>query len=118
MKIFDKILGKPHQPEDDYMVTITDKSIMVEHPKRETESIKWDDINIILIVNTDQGPWAPDVWLTLIGNKSRCSIPQGAKGFEEVYDIVSKYNGFNFENFIKSMSCTDNAEFLLWTNTK
>jgi len=50
-----------------------------------------------------------------LSEEDSCLIPQGAKGFDNVYDAVSKYNGFNFENFIKSMSCTDNAEFDLWT---
>lgn len=56
---------------------------------------------MIKILNTDQGPWLPDVWLVLIGKDDGCMIPYGAKGFDEIYDIVSKYNGFNFENFDK-----------------
>ena len=68
----------------------------------------------VLLMNTDRGPWQPDVWLTLIDKNGRCLIPQDAKGFDEVYDIVSKYDGFNFENAGKSISCTDNAVFLLW----
>jgi len=50
----------------------------------------------------------------LLGENSGCLIPHGAKGFETVYEIISKYNNFNFDNFISSMSCTDNEEFLLW----
>lgn len=49
-----------------------------------------------------------------MGNGKGCSIPQGSKGRDKVYDIVSKYNGFNFENVIKSASCTDNQIFVLW----
>ena len=37
-----------------------------------------------------------------------------ARGFDEVYEIISKYEGFNFENWGKSMTCTDNAEFPIW----
>jgi hypothetical protein len=101
-------------PEDDFIVTVTDKFIRVEHPERKTEEILWNDIEEIKMINTDEGPWQPDVWLALSGKEGGCVIPQGAKGFDEVYDIVSKYVGFSFENTIKSMSCTDNAEFHLW----
>ena len=81
---------------------------------RKTEKILWKDILEIKFINTDSGPAAPDVWLTILGKNSACLIPQGAKGFETVYDIVSKYEGFNFENVTKSMRSTNNDEFILW----
>jgi hypothetical protein len=109
------IKSKPKNPEDDFKVTITDIFVRVEHPERKTEQVLWENIEQIKLINTDEGPWMPDVWLALLGKEDGCLIPQGAKGFEEVYDIVSKYDGFNFENAIKSMSCADNAEFQLWT---
>jgi len=49
-----------------------------------------------------------------MGNGKGCSIPQGSDGWNKVYDIVSKYDGFNFENVIKSASSTDNKTFELW----
>lgn len=116
MGILEKIFGKPKpkNPEDNFIVTITDEFIRIEHPERKTEEILWNDIEEIKLINTDAGPFAPDVWLALLGENSGCLIPQGTKGFETVYDIISKYENFNFENFISSMSCTDNKEFLLW----
>jgi hypothetical protein len=116
MGIFERIFGKPKpkNPEDNFTVTITKEYIRVEHPERKTEEVLWNDITEIKLINTNAGPFAPDVWLALLGENSGCLIPQGAKGFETVYDIISKYENFNFENFIKSMSCTDNEEFLLW----
>jgi len=116
MGFFEKLFGqKRKQPEDYYSVTITDLTVTVQHPKLGTETLCWDDLHAILLVNTDDGPQLPDVWLTLIGDNSKCVIPQGARGGEEVYDLVSKKDGFNFENVILSMSCADNREFLLWT---
>jgi hypothetical protein len=103
------------QPEDQYIVTITEETVSVYHPKWSNELVHWKNIHTALLINTDKGPWLPDVWLTLIDDNGKCMIPQGAIGFEQVYDIVSKFDGFDFENALKSMSCTDNAEFLLWT---
>jgi hypothetical protein len=106
---------KRKNPEDYFTVTITDELVKVEHPKRKTEQIKWADIDNIKIITTDQGPFQPDVWIALLGSETGCLIPQGAKGHDEVYNIVSKYERFNFENVIKAMSSTDNQEFLVWT---
>ena len=115
MGFFSRLFNKDKkQPEDDFEVTITNEFVKIEHPKRKTEQVKWENIREIKLINTDSGPWLPDVWLALIGEKDGCLIPQGAKGYDEVYEIVTKYDGFNFENVILSMSCTDNAEFNLW----
>jgi len=103
------------QPEEEFNVTFTDDSVVVSHPERDTQVMRWDDILVIKLVNTDDGPFAPDVWLTLVGENQSCAIPQGAVGYDEVYDKVSKYPGFNFDNVIASMSCVENAEFILWT---
>ncbi len=117
-RIFSKEDNEPRQkhsnPEDDFIVTITEELVKVEHSTQKTELIRWVDINEIWLINTDDGPIFPDVWLALCGEKDSCLIPQGSKGFQEVYDIVSKYERFNFENFIVSMSCTDNQRFILW----
>ncbi len=95
---FNKQERKPKNPEDDFIVTITNELIKIEHPDRKTEQIFWQNIKQIKLINTDSGPWLPDVWLTLLGENEGCLIPQGANGYDEVYDIVSKYDGFNFEN--------------------
>lgn len=115
-KIFDskKEDTNKKQPEDYYETEITDVYVKVTHPKRKTEQIDWNEIEEIKLINTNEGPFLPDVWLILMGNGKGCSIPQGSDGWDKVYDIVSKYDGFNFENVIKSASCTNNETFELW----
>ena len=102
------------QLEDYYETEVTDIYVKVSHPKRKDEQIEWNEIEEIKLINTDEGPFLPDVWLILIGNGKSCSIPQGSEGWNKVYDIVSKYDGFNFENAIKSATCTENETFKLW----
>ena len=117
MGIFSNIFGKrpsSNNPEDDFLVTITETSVKVQHPTRKTEELFWADLIEIRLVNTDTGPALPDVWLMLAGTNSGCLIPQGAKGYDEVYEIVSKYKDFDFEKVIESMGCTDNAQFVVW----
>ena len=119
MGFWNRIFGSKNnsnrkQPEDYYETEITDSYVKVTHPKRDEEKIKWNEIEEIKMINTDEGPFLPDVWLVLIGKDKGCSIPQGSEGWDKVYDIVSKYDGFNFEKVIESASCTDNATFDLW----
>jgi hypothetical protein len=102
------------QPEDFFSVTVTDASVKVEHRDRKTEQVLWDDIRVIKLINNDLGPCAIDIVMVMIGETGGCVIPHGTKGFDEVFDRVSKYEGFDFANFCKSMTCTDNAEFILW----
>ncbi|MDO8367920.1 MAG: hypothetical protein Q7T20_14055 [Saprospiraceae bacterium] len=117
MGFFSKLFGQKtvSNPGDKFITTVTDKYVRVEHPTRKPEEIQWKNIKEIRLVNTDKGPFAPDIWLILIGENDGCSIPHGNKGYEQVYDIVSKYDSFDFENVIKSMSSINNEQFLLWT---
>ena len=116
MNIWDKIweLFTDKTPETFYKVIITNELVSVEHPKHGITKIKWNQITRINLINLDIGPAGIDIWMSLIGEDEVCLIPHGHAGFEKVYEIVSKYKNFNFENFINSMGCTDNVEFLLW----
>lgn len=107
-------IPKRKKPEDYYQTIITKEFVRVEHPKRKTEQVFWEDIEVIMLMNTDAGPATPDIWLTLLGKNSGCLIPHGSSGFDNVYDIISKYDNFDFENVINSIRCTENEEFLLW----
>ena len=73
-------------PEDLFTIIITDNGVACEHPKRKREYVAWDEIEEVILVTTDDGPWLPDLWLALIGKSSGCMIPQGAKGYDQVYD--------------------------------
>ena len=103
------------EPEDYFETIITEEFIRVIHPKRKTEQILWKDIETIKLINTDSGPVIPDIWLTLLGKNSGCLIPHGSSGFDAVYEIISKFDNFNFDNVTNSMRCTENKEFLIWT---
>lgn len=116
MGFFRKLFGKEsvQNGEEGFIVNITDESVSVAGPNRQTEEIFWKDITEIRFINTNDGPYDIDVWLALIGDDSGCLIPHGIQACEKVYDIVSQYDGFDFDNVIQSMSFTGNGEFLLW----
>jgi len=103
-----------HYPESEYIVTVTDDLIRVEHPANETTNIFWYDLQEVSIITTDEGPFAADVWLVLKGNAGTIRIPQGNPGYDTVYDRVSGLEGFNFQGVIDAMMSTENNEFILW----
>jgi hypothetical protein len=122
MGLFDfmkqKLTEPKKQPEDFYDIKITDEFVSVSHPKFGEEQIKWKDIETIKIITTDEGPFLPDFWIGLFGQNKKCLLPQGARGYDEVYDIISKYDRFNFENVIAATGSTDNNEFLIWIRSQ
>jgi len=103
-----------HNPEADYTLLLTDSGLACEHPRQPREAIGWEEVIEIAIVTTDEGPFAPDVWVLFIGESGGCSIPQGANGFDMLFDVFKKFPGFNYKAFIKAMSSTENAKFVCW----
>lgn len=102
------------EPEEEYLTEINADYVIVKHPKKRYEQIAWAEIERITLVNTDEGPFLPDIWLVLSGGGKQCAIPHGSNGYNEVFKVVSDYEGFHFERVIESMGCTDNATFVLW----
>ncbi|HVU53581.1 MAG TPA: hypothetical protein VHD83_00935 [Puia sp.] len=107
---------EPHNPEEDYKIAITESAVSVVLPDGKTMEIEWDKIQVIALSNTDQGPWQPDIWLIMAGEGQGVIFPHGAKGFDEVIERVSKFEGFDHHAIGLSMCCAENAEFILWGN--
>ncbi len=103
-------------PEELYIVSITEEGIGCEHPEKGKEFLKWSEIEEVEVRTTDEGPFLPDVWYVFKDSHSSCTIPQGAKGFDSdtAFSIFGKFTDFNYENFISSMSSSENKIFLCW----
>ena len=81
----------------------------------QTGSVSWDGITRVSIVTTDKGPFEDDVFLCLyLSDNKRILIPSENSGYTPVYDVVSKFDGFDFSKVIDSMACPYNNEFLCW----
>jgi hypothetical protein len=100
--------------ESDFHANITDDYISVEQEGAGREEVRWADIIAIDMVTTDKGPFEPDVWLVLRTDSLSCRLPQGAPDYDAVYDRVSAFPGFSFDNVIQAMMSTGNATFELW----
>lgn len=104
--------------EQRYRVTFDDVRVECTLPDGGKESVEWADLKAILLENTDEGPFLPDVFWILVGEKSGCLIPQGAVGEMELLTEMQKLSGFDNNAVIESAGCTDNRKFLCWEKSR
>jgi hypothetical protein len=80
------------------------------------ERIRWDDVDEIRIITTEDGPYAEDVFFAIVdGNQKGCLVPHDAAvRFKLLERLQSRFNGLDDEAVIKAMGSTSNANFLIW----
>ncbi|OGC18746.1 hypothetical protein A2526_02315 [candidate division WOR-1 bacterium RIFOXYD2_FULL_36_8] len=100
--------------ESEFVVEYNNQGIGVRHPKHDYEYIKWNDVNQIMVITTDQGPMLCDLWIVLSGDNTSCSIPQGATGFDKLFDAFKKFDNFRWKSFFDAMASTNNNKFICW----
>ncbi len=97
-----------------YIVEVSDAGVSCSRLDQKVESVTWDDLQRVEIVNTDEGPFFPDVFWVLHGSESGCVIPQGATGEEQLLERLQELPGFDNEALIKAMTVTTNTRSLCW----
>ena len=70
----------------------------------------------ISILTTDQGPFVDDVALAIAFDESIFVIPSQHCLYDKfLFDEISKQITIDFQGVIDASSCTDNAEFILYS---
>jgi hypothetical protein len=97
-------------------VEFDDDKVVYYHPQDEPQSIKWDQLDEVGIVTTDEGPYNEDLYFILMDSTQQngCAIPQGADGVDALIKRLQELDNFSNEELIKAMGCTDNSRFILW----
>ena len=104
-------------PGGPYTVTLTDDEIICEHPKRPKESIRWDAVTEIRLVTTSEGPFLPDMWYLFLGDKTGCSVPSEANGFDQLWNVFKqRFPGLDY-NAIINAGTADNQKTIWKTTT-
>lgn len=110
--VFEPWFPRPHV-SCDYRLVMTNDEVACEHPKRQRESIRWEDVNRIWYVTTSDGPRLPDEWILLEGEHGGCSFPTEAIGFEGIWnEVKQRFAGFDYKPLIRGG--TDDIKHLCW----
>ncbi len=104
------------QPEARFSVVVTDTEIINHRPEGKIERVAFADLLAVIIETNDSGPLGTDVWWILVGRSagSGCVFPGGATGEKQAVEALQRLPGFDNEEFIKAMTCVENARFVLW----
>jgi hypothetical protein len=90
------------------------QTMTMKRPFSRPLSIRIDELDEIGVETTDQGPFAEDVFWILKRGKLRMRIGEPHPVFKMLLDRVGSLEAFDWQPFLKAMSCTDNAYFLCW----
>ncbi|MEO5713236.1 MAG: hypothetical protein ABIT37_07080 [Luteolibacter sp.] len=94
------------------------ESVRFYHPEGEIQHIRWDELDEVGIVTTDEGPFVEDVFFMLLSvDKKGCAIPQSAEGNKVLLTRLQMLPGFDNNALIEAMGCTSNQNFRLWKKT-
>jgi hypothetical protein len=96
-----------------HRLLITEDEVACEHPRRQRESIRWEDVNRIWYVTTSDGLRLPDEWLLLEGERRGCSFSTEAIGFDGIWDeLQQRFAGFDYKPIIHGG--TNESKHLCW----
>ena len=77
---------------------------------------KIDDVIKISIFTTDQGPFVDDVALVITMKERSFLVPSEHSLYEKfIFDDISKKLTIDFQKAMDAASCTENAEFILYS---
>lgn len=98
-------------------ITFDDLTITVRYPDGDTRAIGWDELTLVGIKTTDEGPFVADVFWGLHGpdGKPQVVYPQGATGEGELLaEMQRRLADFDNRQLIEAMGSTGNAFFVIW----
>jgi hypothetical protein len=104
-------------PEALCEVTFDDRTITARYPNGDMRAIRWDELTLVGIKTTDEGPFVADVFWGLHGpdGKPQVVYPQGATGEERLMaEMQRRLADFDDRQLIKAMGSTRNAFFVIW----
>lgn len=78
--------------------------------------VKWEELEAIDIVTTDEGPFVEDVFWVFHGRQGGCVIP-GELG-SRILDFANRFPDWDTSAVVTAMGSTGNARFRVWTRGK
>ena len=97
-------------------VTFSGEAVTRTRPDGVVEMIRWDDLQEVAVLTTDEGPWLEDVFFLLIASDptSGCAVPQSSDGSKQLLERLQQLPNFDNEALIEAMGSTTNGKFVCW----
>ena len=95
-------------------VDIDDEWIVCRRGLTNRQAVRWSDLKAVLIETTDQGPFQNDLFWVLVGETSRCVVPQEAEGAQELLARLQSLAGFDNNAVVEAMGTAESKTFMCW----
>jgi hypothetical protein len=95
-------------------VEIGEEWIICRRGETRQDGVRWSDLKAVLLETTDQGPFRNDVFWVLVGEHSRCVVPQEAEGSQELLAKLQTLAGFDSGAVVEAMGTAENKTFVCW----
>lgn len=95
-------------------VEINEEWIICRRGTTRPDAVRWSDLKTVLLETTDQGPFQNDVFWVLVGDHSRCVVPQEAEGSQQLLAKLQTLPGFDSNAVIEAMGTAENKTFVCW----
>ena len=106
--------GLKLRPESGFVVDVSETGATCIRADGRTESVKWDDLQRVEILTTEDGPFAPDIFWVLHGSSDGCVIPWGATGEETLLERLRALPKFRNDVIVNATSLTTCNQLLCW----
>jgi hypothetical protein len=96
-------------------VTFDAECITQFMPDGKTETVRWNNLQEVGILTTDDGPMGDDVFWMLLGTEGAgCAIPSETEGMQKLLTRLQQLEEFDNDAVIEAMGSTSNAKFVCW----
>ncbi|HYE96399.1 MAG TPA: hypothetical protein VD962_09330 [Rubricoccaceae bacterium] len=96
------------------MVSFDAEGVVHTRADGRQERIRWDELEEVSIVTTDEGPFVDDVFWVLAGASGGCLVPSETEGVDALLARLQRLPGFDNEAVIAAMGSTGRARFVCW----
>ena len=100
---------------DPFIVIANEDHVGVEYPAGENVTVRWSEIDQVILATTSDGPWLDDMFLIFLAGTGQRAlrIPSETAGFEKLFDHLGRrLPGFDFQPF--AQAGTDDEQFVCW----
>ena len=98
-------------------IKVTDNEITCDFPsKNKQDKINWDEIDLIQVLTTDEGPYVCDVFIILqnTATKNGVAVPSDRLETKLIVDRIIKFPDFDGKTWIEAMGSAENKWFTVW----